>query len=91
MDEGVDVCIVVCGQAVKLSDGHESLTKPISMHTTTVLAFITLLINVGFLCCNPRSRPDVFPGPIRGFNYSKKQDIKIQQQRPGNKGHGKQW
>ena len=28
-------------------------------------------------CCKPRSRPDVFPGPIRGFNYSKKQDIKV--------------
>ena len=21
------------------------------------------------LVCKPRSRPDVFPGPIRGFNY----------------------
>lgn len=27
---------LVYGQVAKLSDGHESLIKPISMHTTTV-------------------------------------------------------
>ena len=32
MDEGVDVCIVVYGQAVKLSDGHQTSAKPNQAH-----------------------------------------------------------
>lgn len=34
--------------------------------------------------CKPIPRADILPSPIRGFNYSKNQDIKIQRRGPGN-------
>jgi hypothetical protein len=65
-------------------------------YATTILAIITLLINVCFFMhiqVSPDPGPTFSPAqsgsstPNPGFNYSKKQDIKIQPQRPGNKSH----